>query len=267
MKHNTSSLLLHAGFLSLVTTEADELTGTLIDPAARKLVTTDGDSIAIRPMPADWKLEGPPLFLATVSGKDQRTLGFTASGVLEDDDGTPVPPSAGYIEYSQIEAAAVSAPVAYHVTLDARRLLALAEALGDDEIVLRIPATTDLPITVQPANPDGPDCTIGYFTPLAGEGLVAPLAAAPAAGSAKPDAPPSATTARLEKHEKTQAIIVRFDGKPSKEVRAVLKDPALGFRWSGGGTKRGIPPEVWYGPDNPFTRERLAELPGVALVA
>ena len=266
MKHNTSSLLLHAGFLSLVTTEAAELTGTLIDPAARKLVTTDGESIAIHPMPADWKLEAPPLFLATVSGKDQRSLGFTASGVLEDDDGTPVPPAAGYIDYAQIEAAAVSAPVAYHVTLDARRLLALAEALGDDEILLRIPATTDLPITVTPANPDGPDFATGYFTPLAGEGLVATITGSPAA-TTKPEGPPSATVARLEKHEKTGAIIVRFDGKPAKEVREVLKDPSLGFRWSGGGTKRGIPAEVWYGPDNPYTRERLGELPGVALVA
>ena len=178
-----------------------------------------------------------------------------------------MPAAAGYIAYDQIEAAAASAPVAYHVTLDARRLLALAEALGEDEIVLRIPATTDLPITVTPANPDGPDCTVGYFTPLCGEGLVARLAAPPAAGSAKPDAPPSASVARLEKHDKTGNIIVRFDGKPAKEVRELLKDPSLGFRWSGGGTKRGIPPEVWYGPDNPYTRERLAELPGVALVA
>jgi hypothetical protein len=265
MKHNTSSLLLHAGFLSLVTTEAAELTGTLIDPAARKLVTTDGESIAIHPMPADWKLEAPPLFLATVSGKDQRSLNLAASGVLEDDDGTPVPPAAGYIDYAQIEAAAVSAPVAYHVTLDARRLLALAEALGDDEILLRIPATTDLPITVTPANPEGPDHIVGYFTPLAGEGLVAKVEVSGA--TTKPDAPPSAAVARLEKHEKTGNLIVRFDGKPAKEVREVLKDPALGFRWSGSGTKRGIPAEVWYGPDNPYTRERLSELPGVALVA
>jgi hypothetical protein len=199
----------------------------VLDPAAKKAVATDGEAIAILSLPDD----------------------FTG----------PAP------EQTYDLAGLVTVP-AYRVAINPEKLAALAAALGaGDTCILEFPAMPEEgPMKMICLNSD----SIGYLMPQAmpagtPEGILLPTATgtAPVKREAKQPKtpaklPPPVVTANAERH----TLEITFGGVPDKEIREALKDPALAFRYSGRGTRRGVPANTWYGPDNPFTRKKISAL-------
>ena len=233
------SLLLPAAFLAL----AHET--VLLDPASRKVISTDGEAIALHPLPE----------------------GFTKARTISREWPGSISPNDGGDASDTYDLTALRTEGAYVVALNPQKLVALAAALGaEDLVIIEFPAhPAEGPMFVRPANGE----SYGYLMPqpMPGnghEGLVGiPTtdgnrlnsdSKQPAAES-KP-LPPPVVTASIER----KTLEIAFGGKPADEIREALKDPGLGFRYSGRGTKRGIPPAMWYGPDNPYTRERIAAL-------
>lgn len=220
-----SSFALPAAFLALA--QGNEL----LDPALKKAIATDGEAIAILPLPEDFT--GPQ-------------------------------PEQTY------DLAALRTEGAYVVAFNPQKLAALAAALGaEDLVIVEFPASPqDGPMLVRPGTGEG----IGYLMPqpmphdgpeglLVEVGPAATVSEIQTAKRYKPAAeskplPPPVVTASAER----KTLEIAFGGVPAKEIREALKDPALGFRYSGRGTKRGVPANIWYGPDNPFTREKIAAL-------
>lgn len=197
----------------------------LLDPATKKAIATDGEAIAILRLP---------------------------------DDFTGPAPEQNY------DLSALETHPAYRVAFNPAKLAALAAALGaGDTCIVEFPAKPEEgPMKMTCLNSDA----TGYLMPQpmpAGttEGILLETGAAPAKREAKePKAPaqlpPPVVTASAERH----TLEIAFGGVPAKEIREALKDPALAFRYSGRGTRRGVPANTWYGPDNPFTRKKISAL-------
>lgn len=243
MKHKPS-ITLPAAFLAIASETV------LLDPAARKAIATDGEAIAIQPLPGGFT--------------DARTISKTWPGAIEAGDGAPAE--------SVYDLDALRTTPAYRIALNPAKLAALAAALGaGDLVILSLPASpAEGPIHVCPAALDNE--ALGYLMPQPmPEGLIEGLLLNPQSKIPNPqseikpkaDLPPPVVTASEERH----TLEIAFGGKPADEIREALKDPALGFRYSGRGTKRGVPPAMWYGPDNPFTREKITELLKVSIAA
>ena len=231
MKKNTatpSPLVLPAAFLALG--------NELLDPASKKAIATDGEAIAILPLPEDFTGPAP-----------EQTYDLTALRT----DG------------------------AYVIAFNPKKLATLCEAIGaEDLVIVEFPAhPQDGPMFLCPGTGEA----IGYLMPqpmphggpegllgeLARTGTVSEIQTAKRGADNKPAAPlpPPVITASAERH----TLEIAFGGVPAKEIREALKDPALGFRYSGRGTKRGVPANTWYGPDNPYSREKLTALLGVEI--
>ena len=234
--------LLPAAFLGLAQEHV------LLDPAARMAIATDGEAVALLPLPAGFDRRA----LVPIHDPTQDTNIWSTSG-----DATEV-------EYNL---SALRTEGAYVVALNPAKLAALAAALGaGDLVIIEFPAhPAEGPMFVRPGTGDA----YGYLMPQAmpdngPEGLLQNPQSDDRQSSIKPpqaDLPPPIVTASAERH----TLEIAFGGKPADEIREALKDPALGFRYSGRGTKRGVPPSMWYGPDNPFSREKIQALLGVEI--
>lgn len=157
---------------------------------------------------------------------------------------------------------------AYRLALDPRKLAAIAESTErQGPITLELPAEAGAPVRLLDA--DG--ILIGWIMPApAPAGIAEGLLISPAAmgtGKGKPanpakvkpedkPLPPPAIIAS----EKRGTLEIAFGGVPSEEIRTSLKSPDLGFRYSGRGTKRGVPANQWYAPHNPHTEAKVREM-------
>lgn len=178
---------------------------------------------------------------------------------------------------------------AYRLGLEVAKIAALAAAAGQECVILEMPEHGGSVMRI--LTPDGA-ATIGWLMPQAipegmaegllaerapdptlpygwmwGKGKIVPDPSATGAGKGKSAIPPTALPAPVViASSERKTIEIDFGGKPADEIRLALKAPELGARWSGRGTRRGIPASRWYCPDNPFTRQKITEiLPGVTI--
>lgn len=262
MKPNTATatLLLTAAFRALQSPEESGMSGVFLDDKASAAIATDGDIIAILPFPKGSKLEEA---VQIPHGTDDLELQLQDGSAIMP-DGLEAPLADTHWGWSTIEEAAKASPSTYHILIDARKLASLAAALGSEVIALRI-STPDAPIMVHRADQDTQLAKVphGYLMPHGGDGLLI----SPPAAAAAPGGPVTAEVRVIDK-EGLKALEVHFTGKPDKPIREALKASDLGFRWSGDkGTRRGISPKCWYGPDNAYTRQRVGEIVGEAVPA
>lgn len=233
----TPTITLPAAFLAIAGTHA------LIHAGNREALSSDGEIIVSLPLP-----DGFTASRMITKSVNDLVIG-PDDGDATDDlfDTRPLHESAG--------------SPAYRIALHPGKLAALAAALASMEgIILELPASPDLPIRILPQNGEG----YGYIIPQQAahgeEGLLAEAGAGKAKrlNSDKPAAelPPPVIKSVAERG----SLEIDFGGKPAKEILDALKDPTLGFRYSGRGTRRGVPANHWYGPDNPFTRQRITDL-------
>lgn len=210
-------------------------------------IATDGEAIVLHPLPDGFT--------------ESHTVSREWPGAISAGDGAP--------SQDSYDLSALEHPPVYRIALTAAKLAHLAEAMENEVVILEFPADPEgKPIKVLPWS----GAKTGYLMPQAmppgeREGILVEVGPAgnvseiqtskrdkPAAES-KP-LPPPVVTASAERH----TLEIAFGGVPAKEIREALKDPALAFRYSGRGTRRGVPPNVWYGPDNPYTRQQIAAL-------
>jgi hypothetical protein len=241
----TTPFLVPAAFLAL----APE--SFLVDAEIHHAIAFDGEAVAL--------LKLPPM--------------FTESRMIPKDC-QAIAPDSGEPSEQLLDLDALKAPAAYRIALNPAKLALLAEAIGSAEIIIlempENPAAAPMKIT-SPLADSGHGYLMAKEMPAGiSEGIVASGTATTGrlnsdskqAASDKP-LPPPVITASAER----KTLEIAFGGVPAKELRDALKDPALGFRYSGRGTKRGVPANVWYGPDNPFTREKIAGLLNVPVKA
>jgi hypothetical protein len=244
----TNTIHLSAAFRALVPADSGQFSGILLDPRARVAVATDGAAIAIIPFPGDFTVE---------------RLRFIPTGPdpLDADNSTGV----SHAEHEEwgwegIEQMMEENPPVYRIIIEPARLLALSQAMGTGDSVTLEFRDAETPVKVTAAG------ARGYLMPAGGEGLlIAPSSAETAsAAPAKESLPPPSITSSEERG----TLEIHFTGKPEKSILEALKSPALAFRYSGErGTKRGVPPRTWYGPDNPFTREKVSGILGTEIAA
>lgn len=194
-----------------------------------------------------------------------------AIAILPLPEGHDVPPTDDPLPLEGMDEAAGTA--AYRLAISPAKLAAIAAATGTDgTVIMELGADATCPTRI--LSPDGKEA-IGWLmaSPIGAdlpEGLLVTPAsttegtgkggnAIPMKEKEKPAVqlpPPVITTG-----EKSGNLEINFGGRPEKEKLDAIKAPDLGFRYSGNrGTKRGVPPRTWYGPDNASTRHRLAEL-------
>lgn len=232
------TITLPAAFLSICGTHA------LLNAASREALASDGEIIAALPLP-----DGFTVSRAITKSVNNLTLGPDDGDATEDTfDMTGLRETIG-------------TPV-YRIALNPGKLAALAAALGSGEmLILELPASAENPIHVLPVPGTPGD---GFIMPLPVGGMAEGLLAEAGAGKAKrlnsdkpaAELPPPVIKSVAERG----SLEIDFGGKPAKEILDALKDPTLGFRYSGRGTRRGVPANHWYGPDNPFTRQRITDL-------
>jgi hypothetical protein len=159
---------------------------------------------------------------------------------------------------------------AYRLTLDPRKLAAIADATETQgAIVMEFPAEAGAPVRLLAT--DG--TLIGWAMPApAPAGSTEGLLITPATtgtGKGKPANPAKRKPEAGDKPLPPPAIIasvkrgtleIAFGGVPPEEIRTFLKSPDLGFRYSGRGTKRGVPANQWYAPHNPHTEAKIREM-------
>lgn len=158
---------------------------------------------------------------------------------------------------------------AYRIALDPRQLLAISMALEvQTPLVLEFSADPAAPVRVLNGQEQ-----IGWVMPAAmpptlTEGLlITPATTGTEKGNpaiptkeSKPLPAPIVHTSA-----KRNTLEVEFGGVPPEETRKAIGNDGLGFRYSGRGTKRGVPGKMWYATDTPANREALAQLiPGTA---
>jgi hypothetical protein len=208
-------------------------------------IATDGEAIVMHPLPADF----------------QSTRIIHVAPEMP-----PITPDSGDATTDTYDLSALENPPVYRIAINAQKLAHLAEAMQNEVVVLELPSEPDgKPIKVLPYS----GAKSGFLMPLPTppgmtEGLLveAPTAAREKRAEKTPaELPPPVVTASAERH----TLEIAFGGVPAKEIREALKDPALAFRYSGRGTRRGVPANTWYGPDNPFTREKVQSLLGVQI--
>lgn len=234
----------------------------LLDPASKSAIATDGEAIAILPLPDGFHTGGPRL-MAT-SGAHQDLTITPPEGVLTEDT---------------YDLTALVTPAAYRIALNPAKLAALAAAIGSGEFVtLELPASPEEgPMLVFPAMPGSG--AYGYLMPQPAdrgdkEGILIATAPVPAAADspaaipppAKETLPPPAILATTRKD--TRLIEVNFHGRPDKEILKEIGREGIGFSYSGQrGTKKGVPPCIWYAPDNEFFRSQIQNLLKVQVAA
>ncbi len=237
------SVTLPAAFITL---SADII---LLDPASHAIVATDGEAIAIRPLPDSF------------TGGARRVPVGNEAITIAPDSGEPTPDT--------YDLTALETVPAYRIALNPAKLFELAKALDSpDRIVVEFPASPDLgPIKVLP-DPCG--IGTGYLMPQpcphGTEGLLAVPGAGisqelpPSAPVEKPAAvlPPPVILATVRKE--TRYIEVSFGGIPDKDTLKEIGREGIGFSYSGKGTKKGVPEKVWYAPDNEWFRSKITEL-------
>jgi hypothetical protein len=237
----TTALTLPQAFLSLGSS-------ILIDAAARKAIATDGEAIVIHPLPEE--------FTAT------RLIGIHP-------DMPPITPDSGDPTADTYDLAALEHPPVYRITLNAAKLAQLAEAMQNDVVILELPADpAGKPIKVLPWDGVKHAFLMPRGTPPGvKDGLLVETGTGKSRKTSEPkpeaELPPPVVTASVQRG----TLEIFFGGKPADEIREALKDPRLGFRYSGRGTKRGVPPNAWYGPDNPHTRHVIGDLLKVTVAA
>lgn len=230
----TNTVTLSAAFLAIAGEQA-LLSG-------REALASDGHIIAALPLPEGFAASR----VITPAGHDI-TIG--------PDDGEATEES-----FDMAGLRHASASPAYRMAIHPGKLAALAAALASvDILILELPTSPENPIHVLPANGLPGD---GFIMPLPIEGMpegllinqkskiINPQSETPA------ELPPPIINAVPDRH----TIEIHFGGKPAREILDSLKDPSLGFRYSGRGTRRGVPANTWYGPDNPYTRQKITEL-------
>jgi hypothetical protein len=234
----THRITLSAAFLAIASDRA------LLNAATREALASDGEIIAALPLP-----EGFTQPRAITRSVNDLTLG--------PDDGDATEESFDTASLRENFGQTV-----YRLALNPAKLHALAAAIGStDCVVIELSASPDL-ARVLPG--DSASAAYGFIVPAACPRGTAGLLVETGTGNSQKESrekttaelPPPIVTASIERH----TLEIAFGGVPAKEIRDALKDPSLGFRYSGRGTKRGVPANVWYGPDNPFTRERIAAL-------
>lgn len=240
---NTATLPL--AFVALAVSQGH----AMIDGQAHTAIATDGEAIAILPLPEAFKNSGR---LAIQKAVEDFTI------VPTDPE-----PTDGMYDLSMLDAI----PSAYRIAINPAKLAAIAAALGtEDLVILELPSSpAEGPLRIMRG--DGGAGT-GYLMPqpmpegAGAEGLLI-AGNAPEKSSKKPKPapaklPPPVVTASAER----KTLEIFFGGKPDDAIREALKDPSLAFRYSGRGTRRGVPANTWYGPDNPYTREKIATILG-----
>jgi hypothetical protein len=242
MKTNLATLELPQAFL--------HLSGNIIlDAKSQLAIATDGEAMITHPLPNEFGL------------LESRTVTVT-------EDVLPITAASGEPADGEFDFEALENPPAYRIALNAAKLALLAEAMQNNVVILELPAEpAGKPIKIHPWS----GCKTAYLMPSpmlerVAEGLlVNPGTAAEVTGIQSPAAaaplPAPVVTACAERH----TLEIFFGGKPDAAIREALKDPGLAFRYSGRGTRRGVPPHTWYGPDNPYTREKISALLGVGI--
>lgn len=241
----TTFFPLSAALRALTPIPAGQFSGVLLDPRARAAIATDGTAIAIVPFPEGFSVERHRFIPAGPESLEAEET----SGVCH----------AEHEEWGweAIEEMARETPPVYQIMIEPARLLALCQAMGTGESVMLEFGSAAAPVRVT-----APDCPArGYLMPAGGLGL---LVSSPSVPHPQASLPPPIVTASPERG----TLEINFGGRPEKSLLEALKHPSLAFSYSGErGTKRGVPPRTWYGPDNPFTREKVSGILGTEIAA
>ena len=220
----------------------------LLDPASRKAIATDGEAIALTDLPD----------------------GFDTARLVHKDT-ADLTPTAGEQTDIAYDLDALRTTPAYRVAFNPAKLAALAAAIGaEDLVVIEFAAHPE----EGPMKVTGklPSSSYGYLMPQpmpdqGAEGLLENLKSQISnLKSAKPEAaplPPPVVIAVAQRG----TLEIAFGGVPAKEIREALKSPDISFNYSGRGTRKGVPANTWYGPDNPYTREKITTLLAVEVKA
>ena len=248
-KSNSSTLFLPAAFLALASESV------LRDPTLACALSTDGEAIAVLPLPAGFASRRQ-IPTATLPKADM---------YISPENGEPTD-----TDWNIISLDTMAGSPAYRIALNPAQLATLAAAIGAGEfIVLELSADPAAPVRVLTAgdssySPGTRNYPHGFLMPFempqGKSGLTETNPAASTRSNSPAEDKPLPPPVVLASTKRATLEIV-FGGKPPVEIREALKEPDLAFRYSGErGTKRGVPPRTWYGPDNPFTREKISEL-------
>ena len=251
------SFALPAAFLALASESV------LLDPAAKSAIATDGEAIAILPLPQEFT--GPARLVLLPVNRE---------------NGCSIEPQSGAPTEDTYDLTQLVTPAAYRIALNPAKLAALAAALGSPEfITLELPASPeDGPMLVFPAMPG--TGAYGYLMPQPcdrgdKEGLLTESGAGNLNLKSEisdlklppPAALPPPTILATTRKE-TRLIEVNFHGKPEKEILQQIGRDGIGFSYSGQrGTKKGVPPCIWYAPDNEFFRSQIQNLLKIQVAA
>ncbi len=219
MKTNSTTMHLSAAFLALA---AGPKGGTIIDPDLGLAISTNGNALAMIPLP---EKHGFSRRRITAAGK----AGMDISAASGDETTTAWP-------ISDIENAAGTP--AYRITIDPTLLAKLAKALGSETtVVLELPAEGGKPIRVLTVGDSS-----GWLMPINGpeDGLTAVPPP-----SVQDSRNPISSIPAIQFNPDRQGIELAFHGKPAVEIREAMKD--AGFRWHG-------KTKVWYAKDTPARR-------------
>ncbi len=239
------SLHLGPAFISLATQ------GILLDPVAKAAIATDGEAIAIFPIPE----------------------AFDTARLVSAENAAEIYPDSGEPCSDIYDLSGLENPAAYRIALNPAKLAHLARALdANDLIVIELPShPSDGPIKLygngtgylmpQPM-PDGH----GLEGLLVETGPGAPRKIPAPAPAEKPQATLPAPVVTIATRKESRLIEVNFGGKPDKEILQKIGRDGIGFSYSGQrGTKKGVPPCIWYAPDNEFFRMEIKKLLGVEI--
>lgn len=244
----TPHVTLPAAFLALATEAA------LVNSSSREVIASDGEALACIPLPEGFR--------------ETRAIPIPEDGkeiVITPDYGEP-----GGEDYDMTALRILAGKPAYRIAINADKLAALAAAIGAEEqiVVIEFPTDPEHAIRVLRNAPGGPD---GFLMPhpcadgIEGLLVESDIHETRARDSKKPAAkePKELPPPVVRAVEDRKSLEIEFGGRPAKEILEALKD--LAFRYSGRGTRRGVPPSTWYGPDHAYNREQLTSLLGVSI--
>lgn len=229
MKPNT--ILITAAFRELH--GEGDFAGVLIDAATGHALASDGEALAVHPLPTGHGFDRT-LFLPAASGAQSDLT-------VSPGDGEEAEAAWGI---EDIEAAAGTP--AYRLALNPLKLLQLAAAIGGTSgLTLELPAEPGAPVRVKVPG----SAAFGYLMPLEGEdcGLLIATPAATTPTSSLPTSPVPAPIGPplLRLNEERKGLELLFAGKPDAEIREAIKDQ--GFRWH-------RQEKIWYAKDTEARR-------------